>query len=47
MHIPTRIISITLALTALAVAHAQTAPASENAPPVKLEPLRVTADLWQ
>jgi outer membrane receptor protein involved in Fe transport len=51
MHHPTRIISITLALTALAAARAQNAapaappPASE--PPVKLEPLRVTADLWQ
>lgn len=48
MQYPTRITSITLALTALAVARAQTAgaPAAE-APPVKLEPLRVTADLWQ
>ncbi len=64
MQIPTRITSITLALTALAVAHAQdlegAAPSAPNpargggagAPPateapVKLEPLRVTADLWQ
>lgn len=47
MQYPTRIISITLALTALAVVQAQTpgAPAAD-APPVQLEPLRVTADLW-
>ena len=44
MQYPTRIISITLALTALAVVQAQTpgAPAAD-APPVQLEPLRVTA----
>lgn len=48
MQLPTRITSITLALTALAVARAQTAGApAADAPPVKLEPLRVTADLWQ
>ncbi|MBX3737882.1 MAG: TonB-dependent receptor [Candidatus Didemnitutus sp.] len=48
MQYPTRITSITLALTALAVARAQTAGApAADAPPVKLEPLRVTADLWQ
>jgi outer membrane receptor protein involved in Fe transport len=64
MQIPTRITSITLALTALAVARAQNlegaAPSAPNptrgggdgAPPpteapIKLEPLRVTADLWQ
>lgn len=48
MQLPTRITSITLALTALAAAHAQTgSPPAADAPPVKLEPLRVTADLWQ
>ncbi|MBI2513978.1 MAG: TonB-dependent receptor [Opitutae bacterium] len=62
MQIPTRITSITLALTALAVARAQTGsprpPGAGQPPvlgeaglptesPVKLEPLRVTADLWQ
>lgn len=47
MQIPTRIISATLALTALAVARAQNNAPAADAPPVKLEPLRVTADLWQ
>jgi len=47
MQYPTRIISITLALTAFAAAQAQTPEGSAaEAPPVKLEPLRVTADLW-
>jgi iron complex outermembrane receptor protein len=60
MQLPTRIISITLALAALTSASAQTAPAAVPRPPgagsaaspageaaVKLEPLRVTADLWE
>lgn len=47
MQLPTRITSITLALTALAVARAQTPAPAGTEPPVKLEPLRVTADLWQ
>jgi len=59
MQYPTRITSITLALTALAVAHGQTGsprpPASADTPvklaPIEediiLPPLRVTADLWQ
>ncbi|HEX2862336.1 MAG TPA: TonB-dependent receptor [Lacunisphaera sp.] len=47
MQIPTRILLLTLAGAALVPAPAQTArpPAPETAP-VKLEPLRVTADLW-
>jgi iron complex outermembrane receptor protein len=52
MQIPTRILLTTAALGFLAAGRAQTVPSSvspavpTNAPPVNLEPLRVTADLW-
>lgn len=55
MQLPTRITSITLALAALATAHAQinserTAFSGDGTPsnsePVRLEAVRVTADLW-
>ena len=43
MQLPTRILALTLALAALPL-RAQTAPESA---PVKLDPVRVTADLWE
>jgi len=48
MQIPTRILFLTLASAVLTTAPAQTAvqPASTDSTPVKLEPVRVTADLW-
>lgn len=47
MQIPTRILLLTLAGAVLNTAPAQTAqPAAPEAPPVKLDPVRVTADLW-
>jgi iron complex outermembrane receptor protein len=46
MHIPTRITLLTLASAMLSSAPAQTAQPAAEASPVKLEPLRVTADLW-
>lgn len=55
MQLPTRITSITLALAALATAHAQINSertafsgdgTSPNSEPVRLEAVRVTADLW-
>lgn len=48
MQYPTRILLATLAGAAALAASAQTSPlAAPDAPSVKLEPLRVTADLWQ
>lgn len=48
MQLPTRILLTTLAGAAALAASAQTTPAAApDAPPVKLAPLRVTADLWQ
>lgn len=49
MQLPTRLLSLTLACAAALGARAQTTPpplAAANTEPVKLEPLRVTADLW-
>lgn len=52
MQYPTRILSLSLALAAAAALRAQTAPAAppaapDGGAPVRLEPLRVTADLWE
>jgi iron complex outermembrane recepter protein len=49
MHLPTRLLSLTAALAALAPARAQVTapPAQPGTQPVTLEPLRVTADLWE
>jgi iron complex outermembrane recepter protein len=46
MQHPTRILSITLALAAVAAAQVQSAPA-DNLEVIQLAPLRVTADLWE
>ena len=49
MQIPTRILLTALtSVAAFAAAHAQTnaSPAPDTAPPVTLEPVRVTGDLW-
>jgi iron complex outermembrane receptor protein len=49
MQLPTRLLSLTLACAAAFGARAQTTPPpleAANTEPVKLEPLRVTADLW-
>ncbi|RXK54731.1 TonB-dependent receptor [Oleiharenicola lentus] len=47
MQIPTRILLLTLASAALATAPAQTTRTPDAAATVKLEPVRVTADLWE
>ncbi len=46
MQLPTRILLLTLASAVLPSAPAQTARPANEGTPVKLEPLRVTADLW-
>lgn len=47
MHIPTRILLITLVSAALISARAQTTAPDPEVAPVKLDPVRVTADLWE
>ncbi|MFZ5496451.1 MAG: TonB-dependent receptor [Verrucomicrobiota bacterium] len=46
MHIPTRILLLTLAGAALTAARAQNTRPADGSAPVKLEPVLVTADLW-
>jgi iron complex outermembrane recepter protein len=47
MKLPKHLALVTSAFAALTVARAQTTPPAASAPAVTLEPVRVTADLWE